>query len=382
MRRRDFVAGAAAAAVGVHADAVERLTRRMGLPGSSSPAADPPPHPAPIGGRRAPDPRALIFDAMGELRPEYDAALIREMLASGMDAITVTLCDPKPVGAEGLELAVDGLLTYDRFIAAHPDLLLKATSVADLRRARESGKMAVFYLYQNSDQFGADLDRVEMFYRLGLRSCQITYNERNRAGVGCRAEGDNGGLTDFGRALVERMNAAGMLVDLSHANMPTMADTIAHSEDPVIISHTGCDAVHSHVRNTTDANLRATAEKGGVVGICQLRPFLTEKKKDNLHAFFDHVDHAVNVCGVEHVAIGSDRDHRVIVMTPEYEAELRREEGSQVVASELPYFIDELNGPRRMEVVWDGLVGRGYAQADVERIMGGNLLRIYRDVIG
>lgn len=369
MRRRDFVRGVAAAAA-VQAVGPAALSAGAAPRAARGSAASPP------------DPRALVFDAMGELRPEYDEALIREMLASGMDAITVTLCDPKPTGAEALELAVDGLMTYDRFIASHPGLLLKATSVADLRAARESGRMAVFYLYQNSEQFGADLDRVEMFHRLGLRSCQVTYNERNRAGVGCRQEGDPGGLTDFGRALVERMNAVGMLVDLSHANMPTMADTIAHSADPVIISHTACDAVYPHVRNTTDANLRAVAEKGGVVGVCQLRPFLTGKKKDNLHAFFDHVDHAVKVCGVEHVAIGSDRDHRVIVMTPEYEAELRREEGSQVVASELPYYIDELNGPRRMEVVWDGLVERGHAQADVERIMGGNLLRLYRDVVG
>ena len=328
------------------------------------------------------NPRVLIMDAMGELRPIYEPRLVREMLASGMDGITVTLCDPKPVGAEALELAVDGLLEYDRYLDAHPDLFVKATRVADVAEARSGGRMAVFYLYQNSEQFGGDLDRVAMFHRLGVCSSQITYNERNRAGVGCRAQGDDGGLTDFGRALVERMNEVGMLVDLAHANARTMADTIAHSREPVIISHTACDAVYAHERNTTDANLRAVAERGGVVGICQLRPFLTAKKADNLHTYFDHIDHAVQVCGVEHVCIGSDRDHRVIEMTPEYVAELRREEGSQVVNSELPYFIDELNGPRRMEVVWDGLVGRGYAGGDVERIMGGNLLRLYGDVLG
>lgn len=330
--------------------------------------------------RRNPD--ALIVDAMGELRTIYEPPLVREMLASGMDGITVTLCDPKPVGAEALELAVNGLLEYDRYLTSHPDLFVKASRVADLDEARRSGRMAVFYLFQNSVQFADDLDRVDLFHSLGLTSCQITYNERNPAGVGCRAEGDSGGLTEFGRALVERMNDLGMLVDLSHANMQTMADTIAHSRSPVIISHTACDAVHSHVRNTTDANLRAVAEKGGVVGLCQLRPFLTFEKTDNLHAYFDHIDHAVNVCGIEHVAIGSDRDHRVIVMTPEYEAELRAEEGSQVTSSELPYFIDELNGPRRMEVVWDGLVDRGYPEGDVERIMGLNLYRLYRDVLG
>jgi membrane dipeptidase len=322
------------------------------------------------------------MDAMGELRPVYDASLIGEMMDSGIDSITVTLCDPKPVGAEALELAVDGLHIYDRFVASHPGLLHKATTVSDVRHARASGRMAVFYLYQNAEQFGDDLDRVEMFYRLGVRSSQLTYNERNRVGVGCRAEGDEGGLTDFGRALVERMNDVGMLVDLAHANEQTMADAIAHSRSPVINSHTGCDAVHPHIRNMSDANMRATSERGGVVGVCQLRPFLTEKKSDNLHAYFDHIDHAVRVCGIEQVCIGSDRDHRVIEMTPEYEAELRAEEGSQVVSSELPYFIDELNGPRRMEVVWDGLVGRGYSEDDVERIMGGNLFRLYEEVLG
>jgi len=330
----------------------------------------------------APNPDALIMDAMGELRPIYEPPLVREMLASGTDSITVTLCDPKAEGAEALELAVDGLLEYDRYLGAHPELFVKATSVADIDTARDSGRMAVFYLFQNATQFDDDLSRVEMFYRLGLTSCQVTYNERNLAGVGCRATGDNGGLTDFGRDMVERMNGIGMLIDLSHANMPTMADTIRHSSRPTIISHTGCDAVHPHERNTTDANLRLLAEHGGVVGVCQLRPFLTLKKQDNLHAYFDHIDHAVNVAGIEQVCIGSDRDHRVIEMTPEYEAELRAEEGAQVTSSELPYYIDELNGPRRMEVVWDGLVQRGYAEADIEKIMGRNLYRLYADVIG
>lgn len=328
------------------------------------------------------DPRALIMDAMGELRTIYEPSLVREMLGAGMDSITVTLCDPKAVGAEALELAVDGLMEYDRYLAEHPDLFIKARSVADVDAARRSGRMAVFYLYQNATQFDDDLSRVEMFYQLGLTSCQVTYNDRNLAGVGCRAEGDDGGLTVFGREMVDQMNAIGMLVDLSHANERTMADTITHSRMPVIISHTGCDAVHPHERNTSDVNLRLLAEHGGVVGVCQLRPFLTFEKKDNLYAYFDHIDHAVQVCGVEHVCIGSDRDHRVIEMTPEYEAELRAEEGSQVVSSELPYFIDELNGPRRMEVVWDGLVSRGYSEDAVEKIMGRNLYRVYADVIG
>jgi membrane dipeptidase len=327
--------------------------------------------------RQRPD--ALVWDAMGELRPEYEPALIRDMLASGMDAITVTLCDPKPEGAEALALAVDSLLMHDRFLSAKPEFFVKATSVTDVERARREKKMAVFYLYQNTVQFGEDLDRIDMFHRLGLRSCQLTYNTKNFVGAGCWEEG---GLTPFGRQTIERMNARRMLIDLSHANMQTMAESIAASKAPVIISHTACMAVHANRRNTTDENLRALAGRGGLVGICQMRPFLTTKKSDNLPAYFDHVMHAVQVAGAEHVCIGSDRDHRVITLSPEYLAELKREEGSQVVENELPYFINELNGPRRMEVVWDGLAKRGLSSGDVERVMGGNLQRLYGDVVG
>jgi len=223
------------------------------------------------------------------------------------------------------------------------------------------------------------LDRIDVFHRLGLSTCQLTYNTKNHVGAGCWEEG---GLSPFGRELIARVNTRRMLIDLSHANMQTMAEAIAESKVPVHISHTACMAVHPNRRNTSDENLRALASRGGVVGICQMRPFLTTRKSDNLHAYFDHILHAIKVAGVEHVCIGSDRDHRVIEMSPEYIAELKKEEGSQVADSELPYFINELNGPRRMEVVWDGLVKRGLSEGEVERVMGTNLLRLYRDVIG
>ena len=115
--------------------------------------------PVAVSGRQAGNPDALIMDAMGELRTIYEPPLVRQMLASGMDSITITLCDPKPVGAEALELAVDSLLEYDRYLERHPELFIKATSVADVDRAKAEGKLAVFYLYQNSVQFGDDLDR-------------------------------------------------------------------------------------------------------------------------------------------------------------------------------------------------------------------------------
>ncbi len=358
MDRRTFVLAAAASAAAT----------RLGAQGSSPAATHQPPK------------GALIIDAMGELRPEYTDEILRAMLASGMDAITITLCDPKPEGDEGLALAIDSLVETDKYLASRPELFVKALSTADLDRARRAGKLAVFYLYQNTVQFGTSLDRIDFFHKLGLRSCQLTYNTKNHVGVGCWEEG---GLSKFGRDVIARMNQRGMLIDLSHANAQTMRETIAESKQPVIISHTACMAVHENRRNTPDDVLQAMAARGGVVGVCQMRPFLTSKRgKEALPAYFDHIMHAIKVAGVEHVGIGSDRDHRVITLSPEYIAELKKEEGSQVRDNELPYFIDELNGPSRMEVVWDGLVKRGLPTRDVERVMGGNVYRIYREVVG
>ena len=325
--------------------------------------------------------RPLTFDAMGEVRFEYDAALIGQMRASGLDAITVTLCDPKAYEGQAYEEAIQAVLDHDAHIAKHPDLFLKATKTSDIDVARKNGQLALFYLFQNSTQFGRDLDNVDLFHKLGVRSAQITYNDQNWAGAGCKELGAHG-LTHFGRDLVARMNERGMLIDLSHANMQTMADTITASKVPVIVSHTACMAVHSNIRNTTDANLRLLADKGGVAGICQMRPFLTTKRADALPEYFRHIDHAVKVMGADHVAIGSDRDHRVVEMTDAYIAELKAEEGANFHEPDWPLFINELNGPRRMEVVWDGVRKLGYPASTVEKIMGTNVRRIYQEVIG
>lgn len=353
--RRDVFAGSAALACALSGDAMAQTRRTR---------------------------RPLGFDAMGELRFEYDAALIGQMRDSGIDAITVTLCDPKPIGQEAYDLAIESVFQHDAFIAANPNLLLKATQSSDIDLARNTGRIAVFYLFQNTAQFGHNLDNVRLFHRLGVRSAQITYNHQNLAGSGV-AEPEGHGLSVFGRELVARMNDENMLIDVSHANMRTMADTVAASRTPVINSHTACKAVYDNRRNTTDENLRAVAQKGGVNGICQIRPFLTSRGPgEALPDYFAHIAHAVNVAGVEHVAIGSDRDHRVIVMTEEYLAELRREQGPNFRDADWPLFIDALNGPGRMAVVRDGLVRLGYGQADVDKIIGGNLQRLYRTVIG
>jgi len=323
----------------------------------------------------------LVFDAMGEIREVYDEMLLQEMLDSGLNAITKTMCDPKTFERQALDAALEGIRSFDAWIDANPGQVLKASSVADLDRARREGRIAVFYLIQNSTPFGKNLDMVDSFYGLGLRSVQVTYNYQNWAGAGCK-ERTAAGLSEFGLQLVEKLNDTHMLIDCSHANMPTMADTIRASSVPVIVSHTGCMAVHTNTRNTSDENLRLLADHGGVVGIDQIRPHITTLRDGALQHYLDHIEHALKVCGADHVGIGSDRDHRYIDLTPEYLDELRREQGANLNEADLPWFMPELNGPRRMETIWDGLKGRGHSDNTLEKIMGANVRRVYGETIG
>ena len=328
-----------------------------------------------------PTQNALIIDAMGEVREVYTDELCREMIDSGLNSVTVTLCDPKSYETQAYEWAMDGVREYDRLIEDESEFWMKATTVADIDRARDAGKIAIFYLFQNSTQFGRDLDRVDEFYDLGVRSSQVTYNHQNWAGAGCKELNDSG-LTRFGHEMVEKMNERGMLIDLSHAGMKTMADTVAASDKPVIVSHSCCAALFDHERNTTDENIRAIAEKGGLFGVTQLRPFMTHETDNAVHHYYQHIEHAIDVAGIENVCIGSDRDHRRLTLTEEYLAELKAEEGRLFKREEWPLYFEELNGPRRMETIWDGLSARGMTENNLEKLFGLNIRRLYAEVIG
>jgi len=329
----------------------------------------------------SPTQEALIIDAMGEIREVYTDELCREMIDSGINSVTVTLSDPKSYEAEAYEWGMAGILEYDRLIDKESDFWLKATSVADIQRARDQGKIALFYLFQNSTQFGRSTDTVDVFYDLGVRSSQVTYNYQNWAGAGCK-ETNGSGLTVYGHALVEKMNDVGMLIDLSHANMRTMADAVAASSQPVIVSHSCCKALFDNERNTTDENIRAIADKGGLFGVTQMRGFMTNEIENMVHVYYEHIEHAINVAGIENVCIGSDRDHRRLTLTEEYIEELKREEGENFVRSDWPLYFEELNGPRRMEIIWDGLANRGMGDDKLEKLFGLNLQRLYTEVIG
>ena len=360
MKRRDFCTQTAAAGIGL-------------MFGGSSAA-------------QTRDARRMIIDGLGEINLDYEPALIDEIRASGMRGCVVTLGNPAlqtPSAAYAdMETEWRG---HETRLQKMPDRLLRATSVKDLDAAAARNVIGLVYYLQNITLIGDDLDKLNDLKAKGIRIIQLTYNMRNLVGDGC-LERQNSGLSTFGMELVARMNEMGLLVDLSHCGDATTNEGITASKKPVAITHSACKALFSHPRNKTDDTIRLLARHGGVLGIFQINPYIGPKERNTLDDFLAHIDHAVKVGGVEHVGIGSDREHRRIPDTPEEKQklidELSRLRPVNAASFRWPFFISELNHPRRMETIADGLAKRGYKADAVDKILGGNFYRLFRDTIG
>ena len=309
--------------------------------------------------------------------------MVRNAAASGITAVNISLSASTTV-----EDTARSIGFWERERAAHPDVLASVRSVRDLRAAKDSRRLGLIYGFQDSAVIGEDLTRVRMFHDLGVRIIQLTYNLRNLAGDGCLEPG-NAGLSRLGRELVGELNARRIVVDLSHCGQRTTADGIAASARPVAITHSGCAALADRPRNKRDAELRAMADKGGVVGI-YLMPFLTMGAQPMADDVVRHIEHAVKVCGEDHVGIGSDLSITPHEVTDAYRkthrafVEMRQRRGIAAPGEdpEVFMFVPDLNTPRRMEQIADRLLARGHPEARVEKIVGGNWMRLLGEVWG
>ncbi len=218
---------------------------------------------------------------------------------------------------------------------------------------------------------------------MGTRCIQLTYNARNLLGDGC-TERTNAGLSDFGVEVVRRMNELHIVVDLSHCGEQTSKDGIEVSQAPPAFTHTVCKAVHDHVRGKSDALLKALADKGGVVGIATLGYFVGLTAATSLDDYVNHIDHAVQVAGMEHVALASDYSIRGIEATATRESWYvpRLKTFKPIYNVRWPPWIKELDPPERFRAIAHGLARRGYAAGDIEKIIGGNWKRYFTEVLG
>ncbi|HCL26826.1 MAG TPA: peptidase [Candidatus Latescibacteria bacterium] len=308
----------------------------------------------------------------GETGPERDAlagavAYLRQYLTpNGPEAIQFSLprlregavdaaffaVDTTRAWGNHLVYAIDALGYLKQEIATHADELLLARNAGDIETAKATARIAVILAVENTAALQRSLYAVDALYELGVRTMTLTHSARTDVGDGCEVIA-GGGLTGFGRGVVQRMNELGMLVDVSHLNERGFWDTLEQASEPVIASHSCCHALCDHPRNLTDEQLRALGNAGGVVGITFVPSFI-DSNQPSLDRLVDHILHAIDVAGTGAVGLGSDFDGGGDLLTH---------------GGELP-------------LVTEALLGRGIDEDVVRGILGANHLRLLRGIIG
>jgi len=339
--------------------------------------------------------RAIVIDALGGTEDPYGADGVtrlsdrawKETLETGVTVVRDTIF---PVGN-----SPDGWADYQKDIAArhdlfgaNPDRLLMVRRAADILEAKRSQKFGVILGTQDSSMVGPELDRLAQLKKDGVMTVQLTYNNRNLAGDGA-LEPANAGLSKLGRATIERIEAEKLLLDLSHGGAKTMAEATAHAKRPLVISHTGARALTDHPRNTPDETIKAVADKGGVVGV-YFMPFLTLDSHPKGSDLIAHIEHVANVAGEDHVGIGTDNGVLPTVLDAETKKKLdewqkqRIDAGIAAPGEAIGVYplLGDYNSIDRYRRLGSDLAKRGWSQARLEKLFGGNFLRVYKDAWG
>ena len=359
----------------------------LGL-GLTSSAALPAPGEAPVptAGARDLYRRALVLDC--NLAPDLDGqfplsrATLDTLRSSGVTVMKSTL--------GGFDDSMDGTLAeiafYQQLFEVHPDVFMQVRRTADFVTAKRENKLGIIFSFEGVGMLEGKLERIELFRHLGVRVMQLSYNNTSVFGSGVMVSAGSPGLTQLGHSAVAKMNELGVAIDLSHANPATTRDAMAASTRPVLMTHGGCTAVHPHPRNKTDEQLRALADKGGVIGIYDL-PYLTASpRQPEVKDYIEHMTHALTVCGEDHVGIGSDQSVQPFDTSPKglkefQEAEDKRHAAGVAAPEEdRPAYVVGLNIPNRCEVIADNLLKRGYPARVTEKVLGSNFVRAFDEI--
>ncbi|MBV8819602.1 MAG: membrane dipeptidase [Acidobacteriaceae bacterium] len=277
-------------------------------------------------------------------------------------------------GLDPYEQAIRLLADWSSFLAAYPDWLMRISAPADFVRAKQAGKLGLLFGFQNANHF-RNADDVETFYGLGQRVSQLTYNFRNMVGNGA-FERTDGGLSEFGVQVVERMNKIGMAVDVAHAGDRTQLDAFEMSRKPVIISHGNARALNNgHPRCVSDESIRAMAKSGGVMGINFISFMVKQHEPVSVDDVVDHFDYVSKLVGVEHVGVGSDFGLESNNYLPPAELSKWLTSADKRYRVHHVEAVVPLQGPDRMYVLTDALIRRGYSDANIRLILGENFRR-------
>jgi len=308
----------------------------------------------------------------------FTAADFQRFKDSRIDAMHVAV---GTVGPNAYDQVTSFIGYWNGFIAHHADHFMRVDDGQSIDVAKSSGKIGIILGVQNSEHFRT-VDDVDRFYQLGQRVSLLTYNSRNLIGNGSTERHDEG-ISDFGVSIIERMNKVMMAVDVAHCGDRTTLDAFEISKAPVLITHANCRALNpDQPRCKTDEAIRTMADKGGVMGITGVRNFVSAKEPTTIENVLDHYDHVAKLVGVEHVGVGSDIDLDGYDALPEDYKKWLRGLYKANYAFRDKMDIEGVNHYKRMFDIADGLIRRGYSDADIELILGGNFRRVLGKIWG
>jgi membrane dipeptidase len=266
---------------------------------------------------------------------------------------------------------------------AHQDFVIRCDTTVDIERAKSAGQIAFIPSLEAATPIENEVDRLDILYGLGIRSSGIAYSEANTLGSGLREQTD-GGLTEFGRQAVRRMNKLGIAIDISHSGDRTSMETIETSEKPILITHAGARGLWNTRRMKPDEVIKACAERGGVIGI-EAAPHTTLTKEHPHHSiesFMQHFEYCVDLVGIDHVGFGPDTlfgDH--VGLHHYFARQLSIGAAKAGVSFEEVEFVDGIENPAEAFpniVRW--LVKHSYTDSDIAKAIGGNAMRVLKEV--
>lgn len=315
----------------------------------------------------------LVWDNHGCMpvdRPQDLAFMpqLQRYRASGIDAVMLNV----GFGELGVESHLRTLAAMRHWLLARPDDYQLIATPDDIEQARATGRLAVGFDIEGANALGGQLSLLELYKHLGVRWMLLAYNRNNPAAGGC--QDDDGGLTPFGRDVVAEMERVGLQLCLSHTGHRTVEDVLKVATRPVIFSHSNAAAVHAHPRNIPDELIRACAATGGVVGVNGVGIFLGRNDTSSA-AMVRHIEHLLALVGPRHVAIGLDYvfdlaevERYMQTMRHTFPAGMGYELGARFMA------------PEQLVEVVQLLLDRGCSTDDLRAVLGGNLMRLAREV--
>ena len=306
----------------------------------------------------------------------FTRAVFEDMRKGGITAANCTCCVWHDFRATLANVA-----QWKRWFVEHSDVITQVHSAADIRRAKNEGRVGIILGWQNTSGIDDDISNLVLFRDLGVRVMQLTYNTQNLVGSGCW-ESRDGGLSDFGRDVVDEMNRLRILIDLSHVGPRTSDDAIRHSKAPVAYTHC-CPMLKQHPRNKTDEQLRTIADAGGFVGFASYTPFLPKGDESTLDDCIAAMDYLINLVGEDSVGIGTDwvQDQDI-----DFFHYLSADKGRGRPTTKPYAMVPPM--PKDLETLGDfgnfipAMERAGWSQSRMRRVLGENWLRFLGDVWG